>query len=44
MVLYVLNVVHFQVKVDLCIEKIDYLRKVLHRELLNEQIFVVEIM
>ena len=44
MVLYVLSVAQFQMKVGLCIEKLDCLGKVLHLELLNEQIFVVEIM
>ena len=35
-VLYGLNVLQFQTKVDLCNDKLDCVKKVLHHGLLNE--------
>ena len=35
-VLYGLNVLQFQMKVGLCIDRLDYVKRVLHPGLLNE--------
>ena len=35
-VLYGLNVLHFQIKVDLCIDKLGCVKRVLHHGLLND--------